>query len=155
MEEHKKSGQRKARKAAGKSAAPPAVTKEELELLSAFRHALRRFLRFSEDACRGEGISMLQYQLLLHTQGVPGREWASIGELAERLQAQAHGVVALVDRCESSGLVQRRTNEQDKRLVEVHLTAAGRRVLAILARTHRAELHRFAEVADAAGKLPP
>jgi DNA-binding MarR family transcriptional regulator len=155
MEEHKRSGPGKARKAAGK-APPPAVTKEELEHLSAFRHELRKFLRFSEDACREQGISMLQYQLLLHTQGVPGRDWASIGELAERLQSQAHGAVALVDRCESAGLVRRRANEQDKRLVEVHLTAGGRRVLETLARAHRNELHHLAEVVDeAAGRLAP
>ena len=126
------------------------VAKDELEKLSAFRHALRLFLRFSEDACRDEGVSMLQYQLLLHTQGMPGRDWASIGELAERLQAKSHGVVALVDRCESAGLVRRRTNDDDRRLVEVHPTAEGRRVLDVLARAHRGELGHLAEVVDQA-----
>lgn len=134
------------------SGAPPRVTKEELLQLSAFRHALRQFLRFSEDACRDAGVSMLQYQLLLHTQGLPGRDWASVGELAERLQAQPHGVVALVDRCESAGFVRRRVNDDDKRLVEVHLTAAGRKVLEALARSHRDELHHLAQVVEQAGK---
>jgi len=31
---------------------------------------------------------------------LPGRDWATVGELAERLQAQQHGVVALISRCE-------------------------------------------------------
>jgi DNA-binding MarR family transcriptional regulator len=124
--------------------------KQELERMSRFRHELRRFLRFSEDAARDEGVTMLHYQLLLHTQGLPGRSWASIGELAERLQAQPHGVVALVTRAEAAGLVRRADNAEDGRLVEVHLTAKGRRVLDKLALQHRAELGRLAEVIQAA-----
>ena len=124
--------------------------KEQYERLSSFRWQLRRFLRFSEDACREAGITMLHYQLLLHTQGFPGREWASIGELAERLQARPHGVVALVTRCEQAGLVQRRDSTQDRRQVEVHLTPKGRRLLRTLAQLHRQELAALAAVVDAA-----
>jgi DNA-binding MarR family transcriptional regulator len=124
--------------------------KEQYERLSSFRWQLRRFLRFSEDACREAGITMLHYQLLLHTQGFPGREWASIGELAERLQARPHGVVALVTRCEQAGLVQRRDNAHDGRLVEVHLTALGRRHLRKIALLHREELAALAAVVEAA-----
>lgn len=124
--------------------------KQQYERLSSFRWKLRSFLRFSEDACRGVGLTMLQYQLILHTQGFPGREWASIGELAERLQAQPHGVVALVTRCEQAGLVQRRDSAHDRRQVEVHLTAKGRRLLRTLAQLHRQELAALAAVVDAA-----
>ena len=63
-----------------------AIEKERFEALSEFRFRLRSFLRFSEDAARVEGITVLQYQLMLHTQGFAGRQWASIGEIAERLQ---------------------------------------------------------------------
>lgn len=80
------------------------ITKERLEAMSEFRYRLRCFLRFSEDASREAGITALQYQMLLQTQGFAGREWASVGELADRLQAQQHGVVALVTRCEEEGL---------------------------------------------------
>jgi DNA-binding MarR family transcriptional regulator len=107
----------------------PKLEKEHYEHLSQFRYQLRRFLRVSEDLARAAGITALQYQLLLHVRGNPGRDWASIGELAERLQAQPHGVVALVTRCEESGLLQRKPSEQDRRVVEVHLTAKGRRTL--------------------------
>jgi DNA-binding MarR family transcriptional regulator len=125
------------------------VTKDGFVRLSAFRYQLRRFLRFSEDACQAEGVSMLQYQLMLHTQGFEERDWASISELADRLQAKPHGVVALVDRCEEADLVRRKVNADDKRLVEVHLTARGRKVLQKLAVVHRQELRRFAAVVDA------
>ena len=48
------------------------LQKQRFEALSDFRYTLRSFLRFSEDAAREEGITALQYQLLLHTQGFPG-----------------------------------------------------------------------------------
>lgn len=124
--------------------------KAQLVRLSEFRWQLRRFLRVSEDAAKQAGLTVLQYQLLLHTQGFPERDWASVGELAERLQAQPHGVVALVTRCEQSGLVRRRENAQDRRLVEVHLTAKGRRALERVALSLENERLSLARVADLA-----
>jgi DNA-binding MarR family transcriptional regulator len=116
------------------------LAKTDFEQLSEFRYQMRRFERFSEQAAQGEGITPLQYLLLLHIKGYPDREWATIGELAERLQAQHHGAVALVSRCEALGLVERRVSEADRRQVEVHLLKAGERVLSRLAELHRAEL---------------
>ncbi|MEX3932071.1 MarR family winged helix-turn-helix transcriptional regulator [Paraburkholderia phymatum] len=116
------------------------LNKADYAQLSEFRYQMRRFERFSEQAAQGEGITPLQYLLLLHIKGYPDREWATIGELAERLQAQHHGVVALVSRCEALELVKRKISETDRRQVEVHLLKAGERVLARLAELHRAEL---------------
>ncbi|MEX3920053.1 MarR family winged helix-turn-helix transcriptional regulator [Paraburkholderia sp. BR10872] len=116
------------------------LDKVDFEQLSEFRYQMRRFERFSEQAAQAEGITPLQYLLLLHVKGYPGRTWATIGELAERLQAQHHGVVALVSRCEAIELVERRVSERDRRQVEVHLLAAGEKLLARLAELHRAEL---------------
>ncbi|MGY8525767.1 MarR family winged helix-turn-helix transcriptional regulator [Paracidovorax citrulli] len=118
----------------------PNLEKQDFEALSDFRYQLRRFLRFSEDAARNEGVTVQQYLLMLHIRGFPGREWASIGELAERLQARQHGVVALVNRCEAAGLVRRRVNPDDRRVVQVHLMAKGERCLNRLAMLHRTEL---------------
>lgn len=117
-----------------------ALHKTDFEQLSEFRYQMRRFERFSERAAQSEGVTPLQYLLLLHIKGYPQREWATIGELSERLQAQHHGVVALVSRCEALGLVKRRTSETDRRQVEVHLEEAGETLLARLAAMHRAEL---------------
>ncbi|MFC5496341.1 MarR family winged helix-turn-helix transcriptional regulator [Caenimonas terrae] len=121
-----------------RSGATPA--KETLEALSSFRYHLRMFMRFSEDAAAAEGITSLQYQLLLHVCGFPGREWATVGELAERLQSRHHGTVALVSRCEEAGLVERRRDPTDRRQVQVHLLPTGRRHLKRLAALHRGEL---------------
>ncbi|WP_087650451.1 MarR family transcriptional regulator, partial [Caballeronia choica] len=87
------------------------LAKKDFEQLSEFRYQMRRFERFSEQAAHGEGITPLQYLLLLHIRGYPGRDWATVGELAERLQAQHHGVVALVSRCEALDLVRRQVSE--------------------------------------------
>ena len=133
---------------------PQAATeKQRFEALSDFRFRLRSFLRFSEDAAREEGITVLQYQLMLHTQGFPGRQWATIGEIAERLQAQPHGVVALVSRCEEAGLVKRKTSTVDRRQVEVHLLATGRKKLARLAIQHADHLRELSEAVRLASKI--
>lgn len=116
------------------------LNKRDFEALSEFRYQLRRFLRFSDEASISEGITPLQYQLLLHIKGFPGRDWATLTELAERLQAKHHGVVALVMRCEEAGLVTRTPNETDRRCVEVHLSHRGNTLLNRLAQRHRVEL---------------
>lgn len=117
-----------------------AIGKRQYETLAAFRYELRRFLRHSEEMTRRHGITPLQYQLLLHVKGFPGREYASVTELAERLQAKHHGVVSLVTRSEAAGLVERRISEADRRLVHVYLTSKGEQKLAKLADLHRREL---------------
>ncbi|WP_137938456.1 MarR family winged helix-turn-helix transcriptional regulator [Chitinivorax sp. B] len=116
------------------------LSKADFEKLSEFRYQLRLFLRFSEGVCREHGLTPLQYQMLLHVQGYPGRDWATIGELAERLQAHHHGVVALAGRCEELGLIERRTGTRDRRQVEIHLTEQGRRQVTKLAALHRDEI---------------
>jgi len=119
--------------------AKAAINKREFEALSEFRYRLRRFLRFSEQVTRRNGITPLQYLLLLHVKGFPGRDWATVGELAERLQAQHHGVVALISRCEKLGWVARKQGKADRREVEIHLTASGERMAARMASLHRDE----------------
>lgn len=116
------------------------MTQVDYERLAQFRYELRRFLRFSEEITRRHGITALQYQLLLQVKGLPSSQAATIGTLAERLQAKHHGVVSLVSRCEAAGLVTRRASRDDRRRVEVKLTRAGAACIAKLAALHRAEL---------------
>ncbi|MBV7536311.1 MarR family winged helix-turn-helix transcriptional regulator [Duganella sp. sic0402] len=116
------------------------LSKADFNALSEFRYQMRRFERFSEDVVQAQGITPLQYLLLLHIKGYPDRDWATVGELAERLQAKHHGVVALITRCEAMGLVERRHSAIDRRRVEVHLLRQGETILARLAEQHRVEL---------------
>ena len=117
--------------------------KQDLKAMSVFRYELRKFLRVSEEISNAAGITTLQYQLLLHVRGFPEREWATVGELAERLQAAPNGTAALVSRCEASGLVRRKTDKTDRRQVQVHLTAKGERCLLKLAAEHKAHYGSF------------
>lgn len=121
------------------------MEKTDFEKLSHFRYRLRCFMRVSEDLCQKHGLTPLQYQLLLHIKGFPGREWATIGELAERLQAKHHGVVALVDRCEKAALVKRVASKDDRRQVAIHLLPKGAELLDLLAALHQPELQLLRE----------
>lgn len=116
------------------------LEKNEFETLSHFRYQLRLFLRVSEEIAQTADITHLQYLLLLHLKGFQGREWATVSELAERLQSQHHGAVSLISRCEKLGLVKRKQSKADRREVEVHLTPKGEEIVAKLARMHKDEL---------------
>ena len=116
------------------------VTKRQYEALANFRYRMRQFLRYSEEITRKHGMTPLQYQLLLQVKGYPAREWATISELAERLQAKHHGVVSLITRCEKLGLVKRRPSDEDRRIVHVHLKPRGEAAVGRLAELHRDEL---------------
>jgi DNA-binding MarR family transcriptional regulator len=116
------------------------MEKRDFETLADFRYQIRKFLRFSEQVTRKAGITPLQYLMLLNIKGYPGREWATIGEIAERLQAQHHGVVALVSRCEKMGFVERRRSTEDRRRIEVRLLAKGEEYVERLANAHRVQL---------------
>lgn len=105
------------------------LSKSHFEARSEFRHQLRRFERFGEEAAQDAGLTFAQYLLLLHVKGMPGREWAVVGEIAERLQLRHHTTVELVARCETAGLVRRRTDPEDARKVRVVLSAKGDRLL--------------------------
>jgi DNA-binding MarR family transcriptional regulator len=111
--------------------------------LAQFRYGLRRFLRFSEDAARRCKVTPQQHQLMLGIEGYTGRESASVTELAEFLQERHHSVVGLVERAVQSGLVRRTQDAADRRVVNVTLTARGRRILLRLTRMHYEEAQRL------------
>lgn len=111
--------------------------------LAQFRYRLRLFLRFSEQAARSAGVTPQQHQLMLGVAGFTGHGWATISELAECLQERHNAVVALVTRAVAAGLVHKRKDGADRRVVRVELTAHGRQILAGLTRLHRRELARF------------
>jgi DNA-binding MarR family transcriptional regulator len=122
------------------------VTKHDYETLAAFRGELRWFLRFSEDAARAVGLTPQQHQLLLTIMGTPGRDYATIKEIAEHLQLRHHTVVGLIDRMEGLGLIARRHSTTDHRVVEVTLMPQGEDVLRTLTIAHKEELVRLTAV---------
>ena len=113
--------------------------------MAEYRYAMRRFLRFSEEAAREAGVTPQQYQLMLAIKGYPKREYANITELAERMQLDHHSTVGLVDRTEDRGLVRREQDKVDRRQVNVRLTPTGESLLRQLAQLHREQLRRMRE----------
>ncbi|MCS2610468.1 MarR family transcriptional regulator [Halomonas dongshanensis] len=129
----------------------PLLSKQDFQKLSRFRYQLRCFLRQSEDICRQHGLTSLQYQLLLHLRGFEGREWATVGELAERLQSKHHAAVMLVDRCAQLELIERRTGRDDGRRIEIHLLPRGAQLAEKIATQHQPELQHLDQALDLPG----
>jgi DNA-binding MarR family transcriptional regulator len=122
---------------------PEGLTKADFEDLARFRFGIRSYLRFSEETVRRDGLTPQQYQLLLTLKGFPGREWATLRELAERLQLRHHSVVELVNRAQKQELVERIPHPADARAVQVQLTESGQLALSRLSALHRDELRRM------------
>lgn len=118
-------------------------TKAHYEQIAAFRFGLRQFLRFSEEAAQGAGLTPQQHQALLAIKGFPSRDQVTVGELAERLQIQHHSAVGLADRLVAEKLIQREQSKEDRRQVYLHLTARGEEILDKLTEVHREELRRI------------
>lgn len=124
-------------------AGPGALTKQDFEALARFRFGIRRYLHFSEETVRRHGLTPQQYQLMLALKGFPGREWATVRELADRLLLRHHSVVELVNRAQRQGLVERAPHPDDARAVRVQLSTDGEQILARLSALHRDELRRM------------
>jgi DNA-binding MarR family transcriptional regulator len=135
---------------AGVDEATGPLTKEDFEALATFRFGIRRYLRFSEETVRSHGVTPQQYQLMLALKGFPGRDWAVVRELADRLQLRHHSVVELINRAQTQGLVLRTSDPDDARAVRVVLTDQGEQLLGRLSALHRDELRRM----DTALALP-
>jgi DNA-binding MarR family transcriptional regulator len=108
-----------------------------------FRTGLRRFLHWSEEQAGAVGLTPAQHQLLLAIRGRPGREGPTIGEIADVLLLRHHSAVELIDRAEAAGLVRRRPDRGDQRVVRLSLTPLGGRRLRQLTERHLEELDRL------------
>ena len=116
------------------------LSKDQYELLGAFRYALRRFLHFSETAAHATGVTPQHHQALLAIKGFPGRDRITMGELAERLQIRHHSAVGLVDRLVADKLVRRESASNDRRQVYIRLTRRGESVLERLSELHHTQV---------------
>ena len=114
----------------------------EYQQLASFRYALRSFLRFSETAAEGLGLTAQQYQALLAVCASAGGH-VMINDLARQLLIRHNSAVGLVDRLTAQGLLAREPSAEDGRKVYLRLTAKGDRVLEKLAEVHREELRRI------------
>ena len=119
------------------------VTTDTYARLLALRTGLRRFQRWSEQQARLAGLTPTQHQLLLAVRGHRDQRGPTIGEVADYLLLRHHSVVGLVDRAASAGLVVRRRDPDDHRVVRVGLTSSGAARLETLSAAHLEELKRL------------
>jgi DNA-binding MarR family transcriptional regulator len=103
-------------------------------------HDVARLSRVEADKrARTNGMTRAQWGILLRLSRAPG---SSQKELADLLEVEPISVARLVDRLEASGLVQRRADDQDRRIWRLHLLPAATSMLATINR-QREELANF------------
>jgi DNA-binding MarR family transcriptional regulator len=116
---------------------------EHYRKLLLFRVGLRRFLRWSDGQATSLGLSPSQHQLLLTIAGHDDARGPTIGDVADYLLLRHHSAVGLVDRAEAAGLVRRKPDPEDHRVVRLGLTALGRRRLERLSALHLDQLKQL------------
>ena len=95
--------------------------------------ALTRSL--SADLVRGHGLTINDYEVLLHLARAPDRRLRRV-DLAERLLLTASGITRLLDGLERSGFVAKGQCESDARVTYAVLTDEGLAKLADASETH-------------------
>jgi DNA-binding MarR family transcriptional regulator len=120
-----------------------------------FRVALRTFNRWSEDQAARVGLTHTQHQLLLAIKGHADPRGPTIGDAAEYLLVRHNSAVELVSRVEALGLIERRADADDGRVVRLTLTRSGedriRQLTRIVLREVRSLARLLQSLTDTAG----
>jgi DNA-binding MarR family transcriptional regulator len=141
---------------AGEKASVRPIGAADYRRLAAFRHALRRFLAFSEAAARQAGITPQQHQALLAIKGAPSPADVTVGYLAGQLLLQPNSAAELADRMVGCGLLMREEAADDRRRVVLSLTPSAEKALHTLSAAHIRELRESVPVLDSLlGLLKP
>ncbi|MFA4939980.1 MarR family winged helix-turn-helix transcriptional regulator [Brevundimonas sp.] len=119
---------------------PDALTQTDFQTLARFRVAIRQYLAFAEQGAKAVGLTSQQHQalLIIKSQGYSGP--VKIGDVARLLLLKPHSAAGLIDRLAESRLVARRSAPEDRREVDVCLTAAGEDCLSKLTARNLQEL---------------
>ncbi|MCI0581438.1 MAG: MarR family winged helix-turn-helix transcriptional regulator [Chloroflexi bacterium] len=108
--------------------------------------------RLDEDLRTRHGLSLQEYETLLHLAESPERR-LRMGRLADSLLLSKSGVTRLVDRLVDDGLVERTSCSSDARGAEATLTALGLSRLRAAAPTHLEGIREYFFRAIQAGDL--
>jgi DNA-binding MarR family transcriptional regulator len=131
----------------------PPLSEYQYCVLLTFRTALREFLHWSAEQAEEVGLSPQQHQLLLAVRAHPGDRPPSIGDLSGYLLIRHHSTVGLVNRVVAAGLVERRPDPDDQRVIRVVLTDKGRELIERLSEAHLRELEHVGEQLGISEKL--
>ena len=114
-----------------------------LEVWRTFLQAHARLFRRLDDELRQEhGLSLPEYEALMHVGRAPGRR-LRMSQLAQQVLLSKSGVTRLVDRLVADGLIERSTCSTDARGAEAVLTTAGLARLRSAAGTHLRGIDRY------------
>lgn len=127
---------------------PQRLSRADYQNLLAFRTALRRFLQWSHDKAAEAGLTAAQYQLLLAVKGHTGDKGPTVGDVAGYLLFRPQSAVELIDRAARAGLLERRQDDDDRRVTRIRLTPDGEQRLERLVPAHIDELQQLAPILD-------
>ena len=111
------------------------LTAEEMQAWQAFLRASTRLMERLDADLERHGMSLADYEILVHLADEPTAE-LRMTELAARTLVSRSGLTRRLDRLVESGLVERRSCPTDRRGVFAVLTPAGRMRLDEAAPTH-------------------
>ncbi|MDQ3987159.1 MAG: MarR family transcriptional regulator [Actinomycetota bacterium] len=138
---------------------PRKLSDDDYRRLLEFRTAIRKFLAYSKNQAAKVDLTPTQHQLLLAIRGYTAPGEPTIGHVARCLLIRHHSAVELVDRAEAAGLVDRRTDPDDQRVVRLALTKSGAAKLERISRANLGEIGRlgpeFQDVWRAIERLAP
>jgi DNA-binding MarR family transcriptional regulator len=115
--------------------APEWLDESEMQAWQAFLRASTRLMERLDAELDGFGISLADYEILVHLSAEPSGE-LRMTELAAQTLVSRSGLTRRLDRLVQSGLVVRRSCATDRRGVLAVLTPAGRARLEEAAPTH-------------------
>jgi DNA-binding MarR family transcriptional regulator len=123
-------------------------TRAELVSWRAFLETAYALIDILDDEMRAAcGFSLGWYDALVHLEDAT--EGLRMNDLAGRLLLSNSGLTRVIDRMEEEGLVDRERPEDNRRVVLVHLTPAGRQALGAARAMHRRGLQEhFVEHVD-------
>jgi DNA-binding MarR family transcriptional regulator len=122
------------------------ISDADYRRLLAFRTQLRYFDQWSARQAAEFGLTHAQHQLLLAIRGHDDARGPTVGEVAKYLLVRHHTAVELANRAEELGLIARRRDRADGRVVRLVLTAKGRRSIRALSAAHLEELRQLAPI---------
>jgi DNA-binding MarR family transcriptional regulator len=126
----------------------------EYKAAAGLRAGLRRFLRYSEQITRANGLTPERYELLLAIKAAANDEnrGPTVNELAATLDLALSSTTQLVRRAEDSGLLQREVAKHDARVRHLRLTEEGEQRLTATVQQLQAERITLAETTRALTK---
>ncbi|MDC4204346.1 MAG: MarR family transcriptional regulator [Candidatus Manganitrophus sp.] len=96
------------------------------KIVQSFRRIFKAIHQYSEEVLKEFGVTGPQLWLLKTLREEGG---TSVGELSEKMYLHISTVSGIIDRLETKGYVVRKREAPDRRVVTVHLTAAGKRIV--------------------------